>query len=366
MSLRRALGIVTPVLLGSVLVAGAAALPANAKSWQDTALTGNPVQDATFGGAGLAAANGDGVIKLSGTGVTWSLHGTVPLGVSLSGTTIRYSGSAVTSPGGIAVDATDSTGNAQALEISLALATNSVQLTGTVVKVSVSGLADSNVAGTVKFSAASSKNGNTVNFAESSLPTGLTSGNPVLTYVGGTAAPGTYGGVVVTATDADGAVLHGTFTLIVQANAVSDYGDEVNSFGNGFDVFRQAKHAGAKVVGWTPTQADPATHFIRNNGTHAGAYQFEYAPSGSGSGLCVSDPGGGWKSDPLRDGLILTSCNSGPFQQFVPQSNGTLRNLATGLYVNPNGTGSQLRGAAAPVSWGGSHYGWKDYANLPG
>jgi hypothetical protein len=92
------------------------------------------------------------------------------------------------------------------------------------------------------------------------------------------------------------------------------------------------------------THYDLATHFIRNNGTHAGAYQFEYAPSGSGSGRCVSDPGGGWKSDPLRDGLILTSCNSGPFQQFVLQSNGTLRNLATGLYVNPNGTGSQLRG----------------------
>jgi len=365
-SLRKALGVTAPVLLGSVLVAGAAALPANAKSWQDTALVGQAVTDSTFAGAGLAAANGDGVIKLSGTGVTWSLHGTVPVGVSISGTTIRYSGGAVTSPGGIVVDATDSTGNAQALELPVALAANSIQVSGTVVKVSLSALADSNTAGTVKFSAASSKTNDTVNFAETSLPTGLTSGNPVLTYVGGTAAPGTYSGVVVTVTDTDGASLHGTFTLIVQANAISDYGDEVNPFGNGFDVFRQAKRAGAKVVGWTPTQADPATHFIRNNGTHAGAYQFEYAPSGSGSGLCVSDPGGGWKSDPLRDGLILTSCNTGPFQQFIPQSNGTLRNLATGLYVNPNGTGSQLRGASAPVKWGGSVYSWKDYANLPG
>jgi hypothetical protein len=365
-NLGRAVGIVTPVLLGSVLVAGAAALPARAQTWQDTALAGGAVQVATFSGAGLAAANGDGVIKLSGTGVTWSLHGTVPLGVTLSGTTISYSGSAVTNAGTIAVDATDSNGSAQALEIPIALGAKSIQVGGTVVKVTLSALADANFAGTVKFSATSSKSNDTVNFAETSLPTGLTSGNPVLTYVGGTAAPGTYSGVVVTATDADGAVIHGTFGLTVEANVVSDYGDEVNPFGNGFDVFRQAKHAGAKVVGWTPTQADPATHFIRNNGTHAGAYQFEYAPSGSGSGLCVSDPGGGWKSDPLRDGLILTSCNSGPFQQFVPQSNGTLRNLATGLYVNPNGTGSQLRGAAAPTSWGGSRYSWKAYANLPG
>ncbi len=365
-SRKGALGIATPVLLGSVLVAGAAALPANAKSWQDTALAAGQVQDATFGGAALAAANGDGVVKLSGTGVTWSLHGTVPIGVSISGTTIRYSGGAVTSPGSVVVDATDSTGNAQALELPVALASNSIQLSGTVVKVSLSAVADTNVAGTVKFSATSSKSNDTVNFAETSLPTGLTSGNPVLTYVGGTAAPGTYGGVVVTATDADGAALHGTFGLTVQANAVSDYGDNVNPYGNGFDVFQQAMHAGAKVVGWTPTQADPATHFIRNNGTHSGAYQYEYAPNGSGSGLCVSDPGGGWKSDPLRDGLILTSCNTGPFQQFIPQSDGTLRNLATGLFVNPNGTGSQLRGAVAPVRWGGSRYGWKNYTDLPG
>jgi hypothetical protein len=365
-SRKGALGIATPVLLGSVLVAGAAALPANAKSWQDTALAAGQVQVATFAGAGLAAANGNGVIKLSGTGVTWSLHGTVPSGVTLSGTTISYSGAAVTNAGSIVVDATDSTGTAQALEIPIALGSKSIQVGGTVVKVSLSGLADANLAGTVKFSATSSKNNDTVNFAETSLPTGLTSGNPVLTYVGGTAAPGTYGGVVVTATDADGAAVHGTFGLTVQANAVSDYGDLVNPYGNGFDVFQQNKHAGAKVVGWTPTQADPATHFIRNNGAHSGAYQFEYAPNGSGSGLCVSDPGGGWKSDPLRDGLILTVCNTGPFQQFIPQSNGTLRNLATGLYVNPNGTGSQLRGAANPVSWGGSKYSWKNYTDLPG
>ncbi len=366
LNLGRAVGIVTPVLLGSVLMAGAAGLPAQAQTWQDTALAAGSVQVSAFAGANLAAANGDGVIKLSGTGVTWSLHGTVPLGVTLSGTTISYSGGAVTSAGTIAVDATDSNGNVQALVIPIALGSKTIQLGGTVVKVSLSALADANSLGTVKFSATSTKSTDTVNFAETSLPTGLTSGNPVLTYVGGTAAPGTYSGVVVTATDADGASLHGTFTLTVQASSVTDEGDEVNPYGNGFDVFQQANHAGAKIVGWTATQSDPATHFIRSNGSHSGAFRFEYAPSGSGSGLCVSDPGGGWKSDPLRDGLILAPCNTGPFQQFVPQSGGTLTNVATGLYVNPNGTGSQLRGAGAPTKWGGSKYSWKELANLPG
>ena len=109
---------------------------------------------------------------------------------------------------------------------------------------SLSALADSNVSGTVKFSATSSISTNAINFAETNLPTGLSSGNPTLTYVGGTAAPGTYSGVVVTATDSDGAVLHGTFTLTVEANAVSNYGNEVNRFGNGFDSYRQHQYAG--------------------------------------------------------------------------------------------------------------------------
>jgi hypothetical protein len=342
---------------------GAAALPAAAQTWQDTALTGGSVSPATFGGSGLTAADGKGVISLSGTNVTWSLHGTVPSGVSLSGATIGNTGT-TSSTTSIVADATDGTGNAEALVIPVALTSGSIQLgSGKVTTVSVSALADSNVSGTVKFSATSSAT--PINFAETNLPTGLSSGNPTLTYVGGTAAPGTYNGVVVTATDADGAVLHGTFNLTVEANAVSNYGDYVNRFGNGFDAFRQHQYPGAIIAGWTATQGDPATHFILNNGTHQGAVQIEYAPNGTGSGLCVSDPGGGWSSDPLRDGLILTSCNTGPWQQFIPQSNGSLKNVATGLYVNPNGTGAQLRGGASPTTWGGSFYRFISFSSLP-
>ena len=344
---------------------GAAALPANAQTWQDTALSASAVSPATFGGSGLTATNGTKVITLSGINVTWSLHGTVPSGVSLSGATISNSGT-TSSTTSIVADATDGTGNAEALVIPVVLTSGSIQVgSGSPVKVSLSALADSNVSGTVKFTATSSVSTNAVNFAESNLPTGLTSGNPVLTYVGGTAAPGTYAGVVVTATDADGAVLHGTFTLTVAANSVSNYGDEVNRFGNGFDAFRQHQFPGAIIAGWTATQGDPATHFLLTNGAHQGAFRYEYAPKGTGSGLCVSDPGGGWSSDPLRDGLILTSCNTGPWQQFIPQSNGSLKNVATGLYVNPNGTGAQLRGGASPTAWGGSFYRFIVFSSLP-
>ena len=364
-NLRGALGIGIPVLLGGAVAVGAGALPARATTWQDTAVSGFPVQASTFGGAGLSASNGTGVIKLAGTGATWSLHGTVPSGVSLSGTTISYTGPMATATEIVAL-ATDSAGNAEALEIPVAFpATNSIQLgSGSIVTVTVSALALTNVSNTVKFSATSSES-NTIHFAESNLPTGLVSGDPVLTFVGGTAAPGTYPGVKVAATDADGAALTGTFKLVVQANAASGYGDEVNRFGNGFDSFRQHQFPGAIIAGWTATQSDPATHFILSAGTHQGALRFEYAPRGTGTGLCVSDPGGGWASDPLRDGLILTSCNTGPFQQFIPQSNGTLLNVATGLFVNPAGKGAQLRGGSSPTPWGGSSYTWTDFSNLP-
>jgi len=340
----------------------------SAQTYQDTALIGTSVSDATFAGSGIGAADGTDVIKLTGSGVTWSLHGTVPAGVSLSGNTISFSGPIVQAPNPIVADATDKNGNAEALEIPISLLTGDIQIQGFAsLPVSLSGLTDSNVSGDVKFSATSSESGDTIAFAESNLPTGLSSGNPALSYLGGTAAPGTYSGVVATATDSDGAVLKGTFTLTVDANAVSSsYGDEVNRFGNGFDVFRQRQHPGAIIAGWTATQGDPATHFIRNNGAHPGAFRFEYAPRGSGSGLCVSDPGGGWSADPLRDGLILTACNTGPWQQFIPQSNGTLKNVATGRYVNPSGAGAQLRGGTSPTPWGGSSYTWKDHSGLPG
>jgi hypothetical protein len=368
-NLKRAVGVMAVPLLGSALAVGAAALPANAATWQDTSLSASAVTADTFGGSGLGVSNGAKVIDLVGTKVTWSTHGTLPAGVTLSGTTISYAGTAASTTT-IDVNATDSAGNVEALLIPVALTSGSIQATGAVTSIpgdSLSALADSNVSGTVKFTATSSEN-SSISFTESNLPGGLVSGNPVLTYSGGTAAPGTYSKVVVTATDADGAVLKGTFSLTVYANdvyTIGTTGDEVNPFGNGFDVYQQHQAAGAIIAGWTATQADPATHFVLLTGSHSGALRFEYAPNGKGVGLCVSDPDGGWASDPLPDGLILTGCNNGNFQQFVPQSNGTLRNVATGLYVNPDGKGAQLRDSNTPTPWGGSVYGWTEYTSLP-
>ena len=370
-SLRRTLGITgVPVLLGTAFAAVAISLPARAAvSWQDTALSATAVTDETFGGSNIKFTAGNGVIDLSGNDVTWSL-GTNFSGVSVTNTgpgsaTMSYSGSNTGDNSDIYVDATDGNGNAEAFQFRMYLAPGTIGFNGTTTLETVSDLVDTNTNNTVGFSD-HNDSGDPASFAGdfivSNLPTGLTSDEP-LTYSGMTAAPGTYPGVVVTAKAPDGVAIKGTFTLTVSAKSINIYGNYVNKFGNGFDVFRHKGYPGAKIVGWTATQSDQATHFIINVGTHPGAYQIEYAPDGTGSGLCVSDPGGGVPSDPLRDGLILVHCSSGNWQQFIWQPNGALKNWATGLYVNPDGAGAQLRGESA--ARGGSSYTWKPESSLP-
>jgi hypothetical protein len=198
----------------------------------------------------------------------------------------------------------------------------------------------------------------------------VSSGNQLLAS-GSTLAPGTYLYATVqnAPNSSDGTVASETFTLQVTASKVhvpGNLGDEVNGFGNGFDVFQQHWAGNALIVGWTATKGDPATHFVRI--PHGGNWQFE-AVNGSGiaTGLCVSDPGGGVASDPLPDGLILRGCNNGPFQQFalVSAEPSQLKNAATHLVVYPDGTGAQLRGTTVPTG-GDPFYTWKSLAQLPG
>src|SRR5579859_189193 len=113
------LGIAVPVMLGGALAAGALALPAHAQTYQDTALSATAVVDETFAGGTLGVTSpGGGVLVLTATGsVTWSLHGTVPAGVTLSSGTISYTGAMQTGPITLVADATDGAGNAKALVI---------------------------------------------------------------------------------------------------------------------------------------------------------------------------------------------------------------------------------------------------------
>lgn len=207
-------------------------------------------------------------------------------------------------------------------------------------------------------------------FAFPGLPEGIVNSPAgTLTVAGSTAAPGTYSPLGVVAIDQYGARTASVYQLVVHAHPVyvpGNYGNEVNPFGNGFDVYRQRQAVNTMIIGWTATKADPATHFIRQQGTLAGAIRFEYAPNGVGTGLYVSDPGYDAAGTGLKDGLVLRGGNNGAWQQWYQRANGTLKNAATGLIVSPNGTGAQLRGTVSPSPWGGSAYTWTDYAHLPG
>ena len=132
------------------------------------------------------------------------------------------------------------------------------------------------------------------------------------------------------------------------------YGNNVNKFGNGFDVFRQHAAWGTPIVGWPATQHDPATHFLKN--TEGSHFQFEYAPNGVGDGLCVSNPGNG--------ALVLRDCNSNVWQQF-DYAGGHIISVVNGGIVNPNGTGAQLTTGGSATPWGGSDYTWTAFSSLP-
>ena len=201
------------------------------------------------------------------------------------------------------------------------------------------------------------------------LPAGIVNSKAgMLTVAGSTAAPGTYSSLGVIATDQYGAHAASVYQLVAHAQKVhvpGSYGDEVNPFGNGFDVYHQRAAINTMIVGWTATKADPATHFIREAGSLGGTVRFEYAPDGKATGLCMSDPGYDAAGTGLPNGLVLRTANNGPWQQWWPLADGTLKNAATSLVISPNGTGAQLRGTVYASPWGGSVYTWTDYAHLP-
>jgi hypothetical protein len=397
-NLRKTVGFAVLPLLGGALAVGAAALPASAQTWQDTSLQVNSLHSTctapgpvTIAPIPTQEANTVTVTRASASDTLTvnSAMSKIPPGMTVSnaGGVVTVTGlkSAPASmvQGTLVVDDTSASGCATAWIVVFdqgAPPAPAGLVTDYYYSDTPGAITRSYPVGGVQFGETSTVTPNAgtspvlspapaYSFAYSGLPSGIVSNSAGLfTIAGSTAAPGTYGSVGVTATDQYGARSQSAFQLVVKAQPVyvpGNYGDMVNPFGNGFDAYQQHQYPGAIVAGWTATQADPATHFIRLPGTIPGAYKFEYAPNGVASGLCVSDPGGGWASDPLPDGLILTVSNNGPWQQFIPQPNGTLKNAATGLVVSPNGTGAQLRGTIAPTPWGGSVYTWTDFAHLP-
>jgi hypothetical protein len=394
-NLKRAVALLSLPLLGGTLAVAAAAPPASAQTWQDTALVAfhvvQPTPPTTHGAVVPGVfSNGHTTltfnaprgqvfiptatltppaspttfdVKLVPTAQRLVLTGGSGTGTGTLTFKIGSANPAITYFATQTVSVTEASGGVLSWSLTSSVPSETVAVS----------VFNNNATGTVTFSGAFGGTSTTVPglaFAQSNLPNGLVSGNPL---VPGTAFPRIYTGVIYTATDALGSTFSGTFSLNVIGHEVpppppppGNYGNEVNPFGNGFDVYQQHQAVNAIIAGWTATQADPATHFIRHPGTVPGAFTYEYAPNGAGTGLFVSDPGYDAAGTGLTNGLVLRTGNNGPWQQFIPQPNGTLRNVATGLIVSPNGTGAQLRGTVAPTPWGGSVYTWTDFAHLPG
>ena len=400
-NLKKAVGISVLPLLGGALAIGATALPASAQTWQDTSLqvnslhpTGTVPQPATIVPAPNTSPTGKGTVTVSRASASDTLTvnsamSKIPKGmiVSSGGGVVTVFGlpqqPASTVQGTLVVDDTSASGWTTAWIVVFSQGSSPAPaglVTDYYYSDAPNAITRSYPVGGVQFSevptvAVSPSMAQLVpapaySFAYSGLPGGIVSNSAgLLTIAGSTAAPNIYGSRGVTATDQYGASAQSAFQLVVKAQPVyvpGNYGDMVNPFGNGFDVYKQHQAVNAIVVGWTATKADPATHFIRHPGTIPGAYTFEYAPNGVGTGLSVSDPGYDAAGTGLANGLVLRGSNNGAWQQWIPLANGTLKNAATGLIVSPNGTGAQLRGTTAPSSWGGSVYKWTDFAHLAG
>jgi len=397
-NLKKAVGISVLPLLGGALAIGATALPASAQAWQDTSLQVNSLHSTGTAPALATIApqptQSDSTVTVSRASASDKLTynsamSKIPTGMKVSSSDSVVTVTGLTSPpastvqGTLVVDDTSASGWTTAWIVVFDQGPSPAPaglVTDRYYSDTPNAITRSYPVGGVQFSevptvAVSPSMAQLVpapaySFAYSGLPGGIVSNSAgLLTIAGSTAAPNIYGSVGVTATDQYGASAQSAFQLVVKAQPVyvpGNYGDMVNPFGNGFDVYKQHQAVNAIVVGWTATKADPATHFIRHPGTIPGAYTFEYAPNGVGTGLSVSDPGYDAAGTGLANGLVLRGSNNGAWQQWIPLANGTLKNAATGLIVSPNGTGAQLRGTTAPSSWGGSVYKWTDFAHLAG
>lgn len=123
-----------------------------------------------------------------------------------------------------------------------------------------------------------------------------------------------------------------------------------------FDVRQQGAFVNNLVIAYPNSATDPAADFLQlaYRGNIALGTFFEYAPGGIASNLCMSDPGGGYPSNPGGpNGIVLRTCNGSGFQRWVaahvPGDHfQTWKNLATGKIIRSNGRGRQLTDVPMP------------------
>jgi hypothetical protein len=133
-------------------------------------------------------------------------------------------------------------------------------------------------------------------------------------------------------------------------------GDLVSGAGDAADVYRTAAAVDNPVIGWHDDPGDAASDFAVLTSPAGGGLELAYTPAGKWSGLCASDPAGGYPEDPAYpDGIVLRGCNGSKFQTWTyttapgPATPAVLANAATSLVLTDEGFDHQLQDAA-PVT----------------
>jgi hypothetical protein len=151
--------------------------------------------------------------------------------------------------------------------------------------------------------------------AVGALAGGLLTASPVLASTPGCTA-GAYAGYC--GTQADNAAL----VLVIDARGRSA------AYGN-------------PVIGWTNSSSDPGTDWFQlaYKGNPALGVMFQFAPGGTLTNMCASDPGNGF--------IVERPCNGSNFQRWVAAQEGssgffTWTNRATHKLLTAHGKGDQL------------------------
>jgi hypothetical protein len=127
--------------------------------------------------------------------------------------------------------------------------------------------------------------------------------------------------------------------------------------GNGHvaDVAGGAQAGNTPVIAWADGN-DPATDFAILTAPRGGI-ELIYTPRGAWTGLCASDPGGGYPADPAgANGIVLRGCNGSNFQRwtftgsFGESNPAVFTNAASGLVLTDEGYGGQLVDTTAVAS----------------
>lgn len=166
------------------------------------------------------------------------------------------------------------------------------------------------------------------------------------------------------------AVTAGAATPECSGSLAGFCGSEVNVYGNAWTA--GTIQVNAKVTASPVSTASAGGDLIAMTpaGASASVRQFELAPANEPTGLCVSEP-----SVTNNSVLQLRPCRAAnssllKYQEFTGINPGDTAgtpwvNVASGLTVQPNGTGNALRAVKVLTNRAGSYWGWDLPAIVP-